>query len=153
MSRHSSCAKETDENNELVSKDDWEQGSLTSLLARTDAWGETNQEIRKSNHPLLICAGHGRTGTTSLTMALEMLGLSAEHYTPSTLAISTLVEKNGAIADADFSNLENLDAVSSSMCLLPKDKSFELTTARYSMLRYRLFTWNCWTAFQTQKSY
>ena len=65
---------------------------------------------RVSEHPLIICCGHGRTGTTSLTLALQGLGLRAEHYTAETMALVRAAERSGADA-VDWSAFEAMDAV------------------------------------------
>ena len=63
-----------------------------AVANNTDLAAARPQQFFVSQHPLLICPGHGRTGTTSLLAALEQLNLTAEHYTRSTLDLTSLAE-------------------------------------------------------------
>eukprot|EP00041_Stephanoeca_diplocostata_P008072 m.115941 g.115941 ORF g.115941 m.115941 type:complete len:160 (-) comp17159_c0_seq9:326-805(-) len=87
------CVERQHENS-LVKKASWikfaeEKNGLSKMLQATTAWGSHERDIAdlQSDHPLLVCVGYGRTGTTSLEHALRILGLTAEHYTPKTLSL------------------------------------------------------------------
>ena len=55
----------------VITKADWRRGGLQEILGRTAAWGTLTSTAPSpsaptaaptSEHPLLICPGHGRTG-------------------------------------------------------------------------------------------
>ena len=54
-------------------------------LRETQAWREG--AVPTSDHPLIIAAGHGRTGTTTLQEALQLLGITADHYSRRTMEL------------------------------------------------------------------
>ena len=56
-----------------------------------------------------MACGHGRTGTTSLQTALEMLGLKADHYSKRTMELVHAAEH--ASPAVDWSLFEEVDAV------------------------------------------
>lgn len=88
----------------------WGANLLGQLMAQ-DAFLPAGGAV--SEHPLLICVGHGRTGTTSLQHALETLGLRADHYGRRTMELVRIAEGCGVGSEhVDLTAFEAVDAVS-----------------------------------------
>ena len=85
------------------------QDTLLEQLLAQPAFAPLPTEI--SQHPLLICVGHGRTGTTSLQRALELLGLKTAHYGRLTMELVRLGEGCGRRTVLDPKPYEAVDAV------------------------------------------
>ena len=86
-----------------------QQSSLLEQLMLQPAFRPLPQEV--SQHPLIVCVGHGRTGTTSLARALEILGLRTAHYGRLTMELVRLGEGCGSRAIFDPEPFTGVDAV------------------------------------------